>query len=311
MDAGVRPRRHPPFWTFIIVGGVVASVLFVTVGPPGTLLPRGTVCELGSVAGTYVIWSPGAIANVPYGGGASFNSSMGSWNYTFSSGSLTVGTLPPPPVSSGGGPGEHPPQAGIFADYADFNWTFYHAVNASKLGATSDPCTQPYVAIRGFPALDCESLWSTVPLTNNSTDSVEPHVWNGTTGQNSTQGTECGLRTPGTYVWFDSSFHSGGTGPAAPVRWDLCSSTGFVPLDVLGLAQVPVRIVAPSATGQISAVGYLEWISQPFPGVFAPTVVYTVPAGWVWTLAPVGPVSSAIDPNAPLPGLVAFVQSSC
>jgi hypothetical protein len=310
MVAGAAARRRAPPWTFAVVGVVIAATIFVGLGPPGMFL-RETVCELGSVAGTYVIWSPGAMVNNPDGGAASFNASVGSWNYTFTSGSLSVGSLAPSPVGRGNGEGNSVPSTGVFADYADFNWTFYHTVNVSRVGASSDPCTQPYVAVRGFPAVNRESLWSTIPIPDNSTDAVEPHVWNGTTGQNSTHGTDCGLRTPGTYVWFDSAFHGNGTAPAGPVRWDLCNASGLKRLDLMGLAQLPVRVVAPLEGGSVSAVGYLEWISEPPPGVFAPTATYVVPGGWVWTLAPVGPVSSAIDPNAPLPGLVAFVRSAC
>jgi hypothetical protein len=310
VQAPASGRHRRPFWVFVVVGIAVASVVFVGLGPPGWFL-HATVCEVGSAVGNFVILSPGPLVNLPDGGGVNFAANYGSWNYSFTSGSLTMGSVPIPPQGAGVGEYASPPQAGIFADYADFNWTFYHAINVTKVGSASDPCTQPYVAVRGFPAINCESPFTTIPLANNSTDALEPHAWNGTTGQYNFEGTQCGLRTPGTYVSFDSSFHSNGTGVVGPVHWDLCRVTGFHPLELDGLAQLPVTVVVPFAGGHIAATGYLEWISNPLPGAHPPTVGYQVPGGWNWTLAPVGPAGSPINPDTPLPSLVAFVRSAC
>ena len=64
-------------------------------------------------------------------------------------------------------------------------------------------------------------------------------------------------------------------------------------------------------------MGYETWQGQPNPGLPLPgfpsfaTAYYLLADGWNWTLAPVGPASSPIDPSAPLPALVAFVRSAC
>jgi hypothetical protein len=323
MPSGNRARGPQWAWLSLLAGGIAAVVLVVGIGPQGVLLQRASACELGPAVGTYTIWTPTAIVNIPDGGSVGYNvsysyvgdRSLSSWNYTFTSGSLTVGSIPAGPIASGGGPGESAPSAGIFATYADFNWTFYRTENVSQAGGVSNPCTQPYVGEMSWPAAGCESLWSVIPLANNSTDVNEPHVWNGTTGEDTSYQPGCPYGTAGTSVWFDSSFHVAGTGAAAPVQWNLCNSQAPQELEVTGLAQVPVQVTVPLGNGSITATGLLRWISQPPQGVVEPTVTYNVPGGWMWTLAPVGPVSSGLSvPSSEVPspsGLVAFIRTAC
>jgi len=306
-DTSARSRRHPPVWTYVGVGVLVAAVLFFGVGPPAAFLPRGTVCDLGPTVGMYSIWAPVWMANYPDGGNVSLGSLNGP-NYTFTSGSLTVGALPSTP-QGGGGAGESAPEAGIFASYGDYNFTFFHTSNVSQVGASSDPCTQPYVATVTWATGFCQSTWSTIPLPDNSSDVVEPHVWNGTTGVNSSYAWGCPHQTPGTSVWFDNALNLSGTGVAQPVRWNLCSTSQGQMLNVIGIAQIPVVVTVPFRGGSISASGYLTWTGS---GDYSePAVTYNVPGGWMWTLGPVGPVSSALDPTVGLPGLVAFERSAC
>lgn len=307
MAAVAQPRRHPAPWISALVGCIVAATIFAGFGPPGLLSP-GRVCELGSRIGNYTIWTPEPIVNVPDGGGVGFATAVGFWNYTFHSGSLTVGAISTGTSQSSNGPGEGPPQAGIFAAYADYNWTFYRTQNVSKAGVASDPCTQPYVGEFPLPPSGCNSDWSTIPLPNNATDALEPHVWNATTGTNSTGNSRCPVRDPGTYVWFNSSFNSGGTGAASPRTWSLCGKTGYQWVNLTGVAQVPVVVTVPLNNASISVSGYLTWTAG-HPGW--PSVTYQVPAGWLWTLAPVGPTNGPIVPGPTVTDLLAFERSAC
>jgi len=310
MNSPAKPRRHPPAWSFTAIGVAVAVVIFLGVGPPGAFLPRGTVCALGSVVGTYTIWAPTGMVNFPDGGGATIEAASGELNYTFSSGSLTVGALPEQPGRSGGGVGKLPPDAGIFASYADWNFTFYHTTNTSQIEAASDPCTQPYVASISFAGGFCHSDFSVVPIPDNSTDALEPHTWNGTTGLNTTYNPACPARTPGAYVWFDSTLNLNGEGVMQPFNYDLCNypenATATLELEIA--ARLPVVVTVPFEGRSISTAGFLTWNGS---GV-VPTATYTLPGGWNWTLGPVGPVPWAVDLfTAQLPGLLAFERSAC
>jgi len=310
MSGVIEHRRPPPFWTFALIGAVVAISVYAGVGPPGVLLPRGTDCELGSTIGTYTIWAPTGLLNIPDGGNVGYDSTAGQLNYSFTSGSLTVGGLRPVSGAGGGGAGETAPQAGIFASYADWNFTFYRTANASRVGAASDPCTQPYVASFALANGFCWSEFSIIPIPDNSTDSAEPHVWNATTGTNSTYNPECPVRTPGTYVWFNSTLNLGGSGVAKPFRWDLCNDLENQTLMLETVARLPVVVTVPFGGGSISATGFLTWDGSGDSGI--PTATYNLPGGWVWTIGPVGPVSSAVDPlAASIPGLLAFERSAC
>lgn len=311
-------RRHVPPWSFGIVGFLVAVVLFASVGPPALLLQHVTVCGLGPEIGTYVVWTPGTIINKPYETNISVSAYYGTWNYTFTSGTLSVGTLPV--IDSGpiGGEGDYGPQGGLLVDFQNHNWTFFRTVNETVVGTAPGPCSQPYVAEVGA-GQGCGGGFVIPLLPDNSTDSNEPHVWNGTEGLNGSEPVSgCAIQTAGTYVWFDSSFHAGGTGNYAPVTWNLCHSTGTFSLELLGLAQIPIRVTVPYQGRDISATGFLNWygnstgarwLTPPFEP--EASAFYEVPGGWNWTLAPVGPAAFAINPTLPLPSLVAFERSAC
>jgi hypothetical protein len=248
------------------------------------------------------------MVNIPDEGGVADEAASGQLNYTFTSGSLTVGALPSAPGHGGGGMGQLPPEAGIFAPYADYNFTFYRTTNASQIEATSDPCTQPYVASFSFFQGFCHSDFSIIPIPDNSTDAVEPHVWNATTGRNSTYNPACPVRTPGAYVWFNSTLNLNGTGVAKPFRLSLCNSPENLTLSLEIVARLPVVVTVPFGGHSISTSGFLNWNGS---GA-VPTATYTVPTGWVWTLGPVGPVAWAVDPlTSPIPGLLAFERSAC
>jgi hypothetical protein len=299
--------QHPRLsLAFALAGVIVGLVIVLGVGPPGLVLSHETECQLGQELGTYTIWTPMAITNIPEGG--SVSTATDAWNLTMTSGSLTTNPLTPlgSEVGSGFDPGSY---NGTFAEYQDFNWTFYRTANVSVLDGSAGPCTQPFMAEMTVPGDGCGG-GAAIPLPDNSSDASEPHVWNGTAQLNGSESVSgCPVQTPGTYVWFDSSFHAGGTGTSQQARWDRCNSPGYAPLTLVGNAQVPIAVTVPYGAGDISVRGMLTWHdTAPFTGA---TAVYEVPGGWVWTLAPVGPAASAIDPSQPLPGLVAFERSPC
>ncbi len=309
-------RKKRPPWVFSIVGVAIATLIVVGIGPPGVFLQRVTVCQLGPEIGTYVIWTPVVLQNKPYEANVSTWVDGYAWNYTFSSGSMSVGALPAGPFTFGSGGDDIGPQGGLLATFQNHNWTFYQTENETVVGDTPGPCTQPYVAEIGN-ALGCGGSVIIPLLPNNSTDVNEPHIWNGTAGINGSEGA-CPVETPGTYVWFDTSFHADGAGPAKPVDWNLCNSSGDLPLELLSVARIPVNVTVPYDGHHISSVGFLDWYGNPngggVPGILSiseDSAYYLVPGGWNWTLAPVGPVSSSIDPNLPLPSLVAFERSAC
>lgn len=299
-------------WSFFLIGAVVAVLLLVGVGGPGLLLPRGTVCKLGDKIGAYTIWTPFQLINIPDGGNVSF--ATNEWNVTDSSGSLTLNSLLPPggPIQSGLSGGSGLNRAGIWVGYGDFNWTFYRAINDSVPGGLQAPCSQSYVSQLNLPGGGCGG-WAVVPLNDNATDAVEPHVWNGTAGFNGTEDYPgCPDQTPGTYASFDSALHSGLSGARAEVTWNLCGVSGFKSLVLYGIAEVPVALHVPFEGEEISVTATLESYDSPALKVYlGPTVSYLVPGGWNWTLAPVGPVNSAINPYLPLPGLIAFERMPC
>ncbi|MGA8664800.1 MAG: hypothetical protein WB809_07035 [Thermoplasmata archaeon] len=235
------------------------------------------------------------------------------WNVTVSSGSLNLNVLTPQtgPVTGSWAGGSGLNRAGIAVMYGDFNWTIYATENSSAIVA-SDPCTQPYAAELVVPGGACGGF-DYVALPNNTTDTIEPHVWNGTTGFNGTeQYPGCPVQTPGTYVWFDSSLHLDESGVQAAVNWNLCGVSGFKSLVLNGIAEVPVVLHVPYQGEAISVTATLEWYDNPStPAHQGPTAGYLVPGGWNWTLAPVGPTSSAINPDLPLPSLVAFERTAC
>jgi hypothetical protein len=312
MESSLPSRRHRIPWVFSVVGVVVASAVVIGIGPPGAFLQHVTVCQLGAEVGTFTIWTPGMLINIPDGGNVTFETNE--WNITVTSGSLVLNSLQPQhgPIYSGGGGGSGLNRAGIWAEYADFNWTIFQTVNASTVGASSGPCTQPYVAQLGVPGGGCGGE-AIIPLSDNATDAVEPHSWNGSGPFNGSETYPgCPQQTPGTYVWFDSSFHLGEAGAMAPVTWNLCGDSGYHPMTFAGVAQVPLVLHAPSQHGRLSVSAMLEWTDSPTEPVYSgPTVGYLVPAGWNWTLAPVEPTSTPIDPYQELPSLVAFERSVC
>jgi hypothetical protein len=197
--------RNRGSWPVAVLGATVAIAVVVGVGPPGLLLPHGTVCQMGAEAGEYTIWTPLMLINIPDAGNVTFHTNE--WNVTVTSGSLDLNSLQPQrgPIFSGEGGSSGLNRAGIWAMYGDFNWAVFRTTNASEVGASSVPCTQPFVAQLMVPGGGCGGL-AVIPLSDNSTDAVEPHVWNGTSTFNGSETYPgCPQQTPGTYVWFDTA----------------------------------------------------------------------------------------------------------
>ncbi len=317
-DAGsaVRFGRTRRPWIYSFAGIAVALLIVVGFGPTGLLLPRSTICQKGDLVGTYAIWTPDTPLNKPEGVNVSAAAQIGGWNFTFSSGSVIVGSIHPSELAAGGW-GDRGSASGISMQGAEVNWSFYSVHNTSVIGTSSNPCTQPYVAEMESPPVQQCGGFVTIPLVDNTNDVVEPHVWNGELGVNSSspEPPNCPPTTPGAYIWFDISFHENATGAAAPVQWNLCNSTGTFPLVLPGVAEIPVVVYAPYEGREISASGAQTWVGLPNGGNTPPiefwTANYSVPGGWLWMLAPVGPTPATINPELPLPSLVAFERLAC
>jgi hypothetical protein len=307
-------RRKASVLTAGVACAVVALAILIGIAPPGFTMLGVSVCRLGAEVGSYVIWTPTLLLDKPDATNVSVWTIGGDWNYTFRSGSLTVGFLPPGPFKYGSGESDGGGEGGLFGNFQNHNWTFYRPVNESVIGTSPSPCTQRYVAKIGNP-LGCGGSVTLPLLPNNSTDTNEPHTWNGTVGENGSEPV-CTVQTPGTSVWFDSSFHSGGAGASAPVNLNLCDSPSNFPLELLGVARIPIVVSVPDQGREISATGFLTWQGNPM-GTFIPGIgseasaTWNIPGGWNWTLAPVGPASFPINPSQPLPALVAFERNSC
>jgi hypothetical protein len=297
----------------VVVGVVVAAAIFVTVGPPAASLQRVTACELGAEVGTYTIWTPFLLIDIPDGGNVTYAANEG--NITVVSGSLTLNDLRPQggPIATGESGGSGLNRAGIYAEYADRNWTIHRVSNVSTEGGTSGPCTQPYVAQVGWPGSGCGGD-AIIPIPDNTSDATAPNRWNGEPGFNgSEKWPGCPQQSPGTYATFDSALHLGGPGPGSPTNWNLCGVTGYERLTLVGIASVPLTLNVPYDGALVTVSATLRWVdSSVLPAYMGgPTTGYLVPGGWNWTLAPIGPVLTGLDPRNPLPGLVAFERSAC
>lgn len=304
-----RPRSGLPGLVF---GVGVGLLLSLGTGPQGFLVPRPTFCQLGAEVGTYVVWTPVMLINIPDGGNVSW--SLNHWNLTTTSGSLTLGPPPPPPgsprySSESGGSGLN--RAGVWAEYQDHNWTVFHVRNESGWNGGSVPCTQPYVASAGY-GLGCGGE-VVIPLANNTTDVGEMTVWNGTPGFNGSQNYPgCPVATSGSYVSFSNGFPSGATGRTDSITIDLCNQSGYERLPLYAPAIVSVSLTVPADGGDISVAGLLEFADLSTQPLYSgPSVSYLIPAGYSWTIAPIGPVATAAGFGLVLPGLVAFERSSC
>ena len=305
-------QRSSHLWLSALGGVVVAAVIVVGVGPPGLLLPRVTVCALGAPLGTYTMWTLDMPLNKPPGVTVSAYAEQGAVNFTFVSGSLTVGALRQDNRDSGGW-GDFSTNAGISSMGDEINWTVYGVRNTSQIGGSAGACTQPFVAEEAREPVPSCGGFVTLPLANNASDVVEPHAWNGT-GETSWDPASCPPATPGAYLWFDTSFHAEGSGIAAPAPYDLCGLNGSYPLIVTAPAQIPVVVNVPYGGREISIRGFESWQGgafDPFSPIGGTTAYYSVPGGGNWMLSPVGPSSVGLVPTGYLPALVAFEELPC
>jgi hypothetical protein len=310
MQAGLfaRRRKLAPV-ACILVGIAIAALVVIGLGPRGAFLTRVTTCELGAMVGNYTIWTPDGLVNIPDGGSAHMG--VNELNFTMSSGSLTVGGLgPPSPLSFGFSSGFH---AGLLTQFDDWPWTFYSTRNVSTIGESAAPCTQPYVATvttdAGGP---CGEIGIVLPLADNTSDAVEPHIWNGTPGDNGSRGTPgCPTATPGSFVWFDSSFHTSGSGWNSAYDLNLCNFSSPWGISTKMSADVPIVVHVPDDGGMISAAGFLTWNSTVPHSSTGPAADYTLPGGWLWEVAPVGPIHGSLAQDMLTPGSLAFERLAC
>ncbi len=317
-EGSPRPRRHrfargkaPNPLLPLLVGAAVAGLVVFGAGPGGFLLPRATTCTLGDLVGTYEIYTVLTPMNKPTGVDVGTVAATGGLNFTFTSGSLTVGGLRIGPGTAGWA--DYSPHDGISAMGAEENWSVYSVRNTTRLGEIAAPCTQAYVAEITPGSIPTCSGFLTLPLADNDSDTMEPHVWDGTgndTGAgNGTYwwGYGCSAATPGARYWFDTSFHTGSAASAPAVTWNLCGDAGRHPLVVSGPVRVPIVVTVPSSGGPLSAHGFMSWDAGPGSS----TANYSLPGGWIWQLAPVGPVSTPWHLPGPLSATVAFERASC
>ena len=285
-------------WTYALVGVVAGALLLAGFGPPGLLLPHSETCQLGPSIGTYTIWTPVMLANIPDGGNASVFAA--GFNYTMTSGSLNVGTTPTIPLNHGYGLTLS--TAGIHGVFLNENWTFHRTTNVSTLGSGGNPCTQPYVAVFAGQPGYCEGD-GIIPIPVNSSDVTEPHEWNGTPSSNwFNLNPGCPYSTPGASVWFDTTLHTGG--PGVTFGLNLCNMSGNYPMELDGPAYVPVVMTVPYHGGRVSASGYLTWLGDSTGDPDFTTASYNLPMGWSWNYGYVGPQPSTS-------GLLAFERLSC
>lgn len=305
-NEGSTEGRHP-IWPWLSIGTPMGLVLVLGFGAPGLLLSKSTVCSLGSEVGTYSVWTLDTPLNKPPGVNVSVFARYGGWNFTFASGSLAFGE--PELEVTGAGWVDASSGSGIAATADERNFTVFSVRNATVVGGFGAACTQPYVAAMLGPANQHCNGFITLPLANDSNDSLEPHVWNGTDGTGSGfDRSTCVPPTPGAYLWFDVSYDANGSGVRAPVTLNLCHSASSFGVQVSGIARVPIVLHVPIRGHDESIKGFQEW------GTLTPgraPVNYTIPSGWEWSLTPVGPISSPMDPSLPLPAMAAFERLNC
>ena len=282
----------------VVVGGLLATLLVV--GVPA-LTTSTTACALGSPAGTAYIWTPQILVNVPLGGFASWSINRGNW--TFSSGSLVVGQLP----AAGGGDSLEPGwnETGINGVVGLAEWTFFHVRNVTLASSNGVPCTQPYLAAIDSP-LYCGgvgNLSTILPLADNSSDFVEPHVV-------PPQLCFAGINaTPGAELWFNTAYNS--TLSVSAETLSLCSPTVTGPLNVTleGTAEYPIVVSMTLTTGEIHASGVMSWTQS--DSSVGPTAAYGLPDGWVWNISALTPGTLPTLDDPQTTSLLAFERGTC
>ena len=299
-----RPRSRTMRRLLTVAIGVgVGALLVVATVSPGVFLGSRT-CVLGQRIGTYTVFSPIFLANIPDGGFA--NVSLAGWNYTFASGSVSVGAIE---ASDGSiGVAHVVPYAGIQAAWWDVNWTFYSTMNTSSGGAVSHPCTQPYIAENGG-GLGCGGF-VVMPIANNSSDASDPHFWSGEGAFNGSESYPgCPTQTPGTSVWFNTSFGWSSSESSPPPTIDLCQSARYFPETVSGTVNIPIQIFVPFDGRNISASGDLIWSSFDYNG--QPTISYELAPGYWYEMSPIGPTQEQTGQSFPGPSSIAFERFNC
>jgi len=302
------PGRTPGHRTIratiaIVVGIVVATLLVV--GLPTVSKPV-TTCAIGSEVDSAWVWTPGALVNVPDGGSAAYVADRA--NYTFTSGSLTVGALPA--LGAGGEtllPGAN--ETGINGDVGLAQWGLFSTHNVSSAFGGFGPCTQPYVAERLSPLICGASgnLSAVLALPDNSSDAIQLHSVPpeacASGGENA---------TPGAELWFDTSYHSTSTGQGNQFESiSLCQPSYQGPLNVTltKAAEYPIEVRMMLSGATIRTEGYMTW-NGTGPPVFG-SVAYSLPHGWVWNIATVVPgvLPTLGDPTTT--SLLAFERTAC
>lgn len=297
--------RHPKT-TSIFAMAVGASVALGVVLTVSSSSVWGTNCSLGGEVATALIWTPAVLVNIPAGGSGSWGASRLAW--TFTSGPLVVGGLSGPggTISESGTP-QGSSVAAIDGFVSLDRWGLFRAYNVSLPFKAGGGCTQPYVAemladMGGTRGVDLSSI---LPLPNNTSDAIEPHVVPVLSGGVLTP-------TPGASVWFDTAYRPTNTlGAHESESISLCNApeTGTFNISLQGAAAYPI-VVSITTNGQnLSSSGSVVW-QGPVPG-YNDTVGYSLPGNWVWNIST---VSSGVLPtvaDASASSLLAFERFPC
>ncbi len=301
------PRDGDRKSRWLVVASVGVGVILGTTVAWGLpeLFPATTRCVLGAEIGSASIWTPSVLVNVPLGGSAAFGARYLNW--TFSSGSVTVGA----PWPENGGMALYPghSEVGINGVLGLANWSFYVAENRSQAFGASDPCTQPYVTAISS-SLTCATignLSTVLVLPDNSSDAVQPHTV-------PPQPCSYDQATPGASLWFDTSFHaSGSSGQGTSVTLNLCGPAFTAPLNVSVTSRVAYPIeVNMSLNGRVvTAFGNVLWNGPAGLPVGVPTAEYLLPQGWIWNVSSIGSGTLPTVESPVATALLAFERTPC
>ncbi|HTW55369.1 MAG TPA: hypothetical protein VMG36_02835 [Thermoplasmata archaeon] len=283
-----RRSRRPRSGTTLARAGVGVALAVVVLAAGFAFVDAAqlrTGCRLGSLVGEFNATAPSQIVNHPGFGVAGFNSFGQNW--TFRSGSLVLSgpTLYP----GGGGFGLSSGGAGLLVEISEPVWAVYAVKNASTTAAGASPCTQPYVA-EVVNATDCPGGFASFayPLANNTSDAVEPQVFN-----TSCDGTLGAGVLPGAYVRFHNSYPAGPLTAQNSTELNLCDWTTPFYQPEFGTVYLSVTLEVPLGSQWLRIPGQLWW-----EAIGGPTAYYDLPAGAIWAVAAIA------NDSAPAPGLL-------
>ncbi len=240
---------------------------------------------MGHAVKTVQVYTPVALMNPPYGGSVALNMTLTPTKgnpvgpmYSFSSGGLKVTSTPLVSIFGrlmfGPGPvgGNYSGSGGAFRI---FNWTVYPVINetAFTFGPTT-VCTTKYVAVATIYGPQDGMDFSTINVTNNTTDASEAHF--------PTLPSGVSLPPNTTMMWFDNGFHFANF-PSV----DTCGKTSPSVITVNGTVSLLISFTTLIGSRNVTLDGTLYWTNQDQPAgnMIGPTMTYVFPANFgVWQI---------------------------